>query len=114
MAAPQPTISASAPRQRGKFSYLFFAQVLLLVLFPYMEKPGLPMILFRLLGAVPFFAAVYAVSESRAQWITALILALPAGVLNGVFAFRPDKQIAVPTLILTILFLGFTLVSLLR
>ena len=113
-AAPQPTISASAPRQRGKFSYLFFAQVLLLVLFPYMEKPGLPMILFRLLGALAFFAAVYAVSERRAQWITALILAVPAGVLNGIFAFRSDRQIAVPTLVATILFLAFTLVSLLR
>jgi Ion channel len=114
MAAPQRTISASEPRQKGKFAYLFFAQVLLLVLFPYMEKPGLPMILFRLLGALAFFAAVYAVSESRAQWIIALVLALPAGVLNVMFVFRSDPLIAVPTLVSSILFLGFTLLSILR
>ena len=114
MVAPQPSFVAHSSNHRGKFSYLFFVQVLLLVLFPYMEKPGLPMILFRLLGAVAFFAAVYAVSENRRQWITALILAIPAGVLNGIFALRTDSQIAVPTLVTTILFLGFTLVSLLR
>src|SRR5262245_45944738 len=114
MAAPQPTISASAPRQTGKFAYVFFAQVLLLVLFPYMEKPGLPMILFRFLGAFAFFAAVYAVSERRAQWIAALALAIPASVLNVMFVFRSDPSIAVATLVSTILFLGFTLVSILR
>jgi hypothetical protein len=114
MAAPQPTVSTSTRGQKGKFSYLFFAQVLLLVLFPYMEKPGLPMILFRLLGGFAFFAGVYAVSETHRQWVTALILAVPASVLNGIFAFRSDSQIAVPTLVFTILFLGFTLVSLLR
>jgi hypothetical protein len=34
-------------------------------------------------------------------------------VLNTVFAFHPDRRIAVPTLIFSILFLVFTLVSLL-
>jgi ion channel len=46
--------------------------------------------------------------------ITALILACLAGGFNSVFAFRPSHRLAVPTLIFTILFLGFTLVSLLR
>jgi hypothetical protein len=54
------------------------------------------------------------VSDRRAQWITAVALAIPAGVLNAVFAFRPDPRIAVPTLIFSILFIVFTLVSLLR
>jgi hypothetical protein len=45
----------------------------------------------------------------RAQWITALALAIPAVALNIVFAFRPDRQIAVPMLIFTILFLVLTL-----
>jgi hypothetical protein len=57
---------------------------------------------------------VYGVSDKRAQWITALALAIPAVALNTVHAFRPDPQIAVPMLIFTILFLVFTLVSLLR
>lgn len=72
------------------------------------------MVLFRLLGSVAFVSAVYAVSDKRARWITAVALAIPAGTLNTVFAFRPDLRIAVPMLIFTILFLVFTLVSLLR
>jgi ion channel len=100
--------------RRGKFFYLFLCQVLLLVLFPYLEQPGLPLVLFRLLGAAAFVSGVYAVSDRRAQWVAALALAIPAGVLNTIFAFRPDPRIAVPTLIFTILFLVFTLVSLLR
>lgn len=100
--------------QQGRFFYLFLCQVLLLVLFPYLERPGLPMVLFRLLGAAAFVSGVYAVSDRRAQWITALALAIPAGVLNTVFVFRPDQEVAVPTLIFTILFLVLTLVLLLR
>ena len=110
----QRTLKILPGKQQGKFFYLFLCQVLLLVLFPYLEHPGLPLLLFRLLGAVAFISGVYAVSERRAQWIAALALAAPAGVLNAVFAFRPDLRIAVPTMIFTILFLVFTLVSLLR
>src|SRR5499433_2257777 len=114
MPAPQTTLQVLPVKRQGKFFYLFLCQILLLVLFPYLEKPGLPILLFRLLGAAAFVSAVYAVSERRAQWIAALALAVPAGVLNTVFAFRPDPRIAVPTLIFTILFLVFTLVSLLQ
>jgi hypothetical protein len=41
--------------------------MLLMATFPYLEKPGLPSVLFRLLSAIAFLAAVYAVSEKRAQ-----------------------------------------------
>lgn len=114
MSVLQTTLAVPLAKRQGKFFYLFLCQVLLLVSFPYLERPGLPMVLFRLLGAVAFVSGVYAVSDSRAQWITAVALAIPAGVLNAVFAFRPDPQIAVPMLIFTILFVVFTLVSLLR
>jgi len=114
MTASQPTIRDLARKTRGKFFYLLFAQVLLLVLAPYLERPGLPVLVLRFLAVVALLSAVYAVSEKRAQWITALVLALPAGVLNGVSAFRPDPQITVPTLIITILFLAYALVMLLR
>ena len=103
-----------AARQRGRFFYLFLAQVLLLVLFPYLETPGLPTVFFRLLGVAAFLSCVYAVSEKRAQWISALALALPAGLLNTVYVLRPGQRIAVTTLICTLLFLVFVLVSLLR
>jgi hypothetical protein len=82
--------------------------------FPYLDKPGLPSALFRLLSAIAFVAAVYAVSQKRAQWITGTVLACLAGGLNSVFAIHPNSRLAVPTLIFTILFLGFTLVSLLQ
>src|SRR5215467_1747894 len=108
MGAPHTTGS------RGRFFYLFLAQVLLLVLFPYLETPGLPTVFFRLLGVGAFLACVYAVSEKRAQWITALVLALPAGVLNTLFVLRPGQRIAVWTLVSSLLFLVFALVSLLR
>ena len=114
MSVLQTTLENPSVIRQGKFFYLFLCQVLLLVLFPYLEQPGLPLVLFRLLGAAAFVSGVYAVSDKRAQWITALALAIPAGGLNTVFAFRPDAQIAVPMLIFTILFLVLTLVSLLR
>jgi ion channel len=114
MSVMQTALAIPSVLGQGKFFYLFLCQVLLLVLFPYLERPGLPLVLFRLLGAGAFVSGVYAVSDKRAQWITALVLAIPAGVLNTVFAFRPDPQIAVPTLIFTNLFLVFTLVALLR
>jgi len=114
MIQPQPIIKHFGHRPRGKFFYLFLAQVLLVALSPYFEKPGLPILMLRLLAAVAFFTGVYAVSEKRAQWVTALALAVPAGVLNAVFAFRPHIQINLPALITTILFLAYTLVTLLR
>ena len=114
MAAPQPTPLAPKPRQRSKFFYLFLTQLLLIALFPYLGKSGLPTAMLRLLSAAAFLSAVYAVSDKRAQWIIGLILAVPTGVLNVLFALWPDSQIAIPTLVSTIVFLGFTLVSLLR
>ena len=108
------TRGVSSARRQGRLFSLFLCQVLLLVLFPYLEKPGLPLLFFRLLGAVAFVSGVYAVSDKRAQWIIAIALAIPAGVWNTVFVFRPEPRIAVPTLIFTILFLVFTAVSLLR
>ena len=114
MAAPQYSPVASATRPPSRFFYLLLAQVLLIVLFPYLAKPGLLTVGFRLLAALAFLSAVYAVSEKRAQWITGLILVVPAGVLNALFVIRPDPRLAVPSLTCTILFLSFTLVSLLR
>jgi hypothetical protein len=114
MSGMQTTLENPSAIRQGKFFYVFASQVLLLVLFPYLTQPGLPLVLFRLLGAVALVSGVYAVSDKRAQWITALALAIPAVALNIVFAFRPNPQIVVPMLIFTILFLVFTLVSLLR
>jgi hypothetical protein len=114
MAAPQSTLEAVGHKRPHKFAYLFFTLVFLMVAFPYIDKPGLPSALFRMLGAIAFLAAVYAVSEKRGQWITALVLWGSAGGLNFAFALHPSRRIAVPALISTILFLGFTLVSLLR
>lgn len=112
MATPAPT--ATGQKKHRKFSYLFYAQVLLVVLFPYLNKPGLPVLLFRLLGAAALVTAVYAVGERRRQWVAALSLAVPAGVLNLIFILRPVPQFGVPGLIFTILFLAYTAVILLR
>ena len=114
MSVMPTTLKNPSVIRQGKFFYVFLFQVLLLVLFPYLKQSGLPLVLFRLLGAVALVSGVYAVSDKRAQWITALALAIPAVALNTVHAFRPDPQIAVPMLIFTILFLVFTLVLLLR
>jgi hypothetical protein len=109
----QTTLENPSVIRQGKFFYVFLCQVLLLVLFPYLRQPGFLGFL-RLTVAVAFVSGVYAVSDKRAQWITALALAIPAVALNTVHAFRPDLQIAVPMLIFTILFLVLTLVLLLR
>src|SRR5215469_258173 len=114
MTVLQTTLALPSTRRPGKFFYLFLCQVLLLVLFPYLGQSGLPVVLFRVLGAVAFVSGVYAVSDRRSQWITAAALLIPAGILNAVFAFRQNPRIAVLTLVSTILFLAFTLVSLLK
>jgi hypothetical protein len=99
---------------RGKFFHLFLCQLLLLIISPYLEHRGLALVVYLLLGAAVFVSAVYAVSDRHTQWIAALALAIPAGVMNAYVALQGDSRIAVPALILTILFLVFTLVSLLR
>jgi hypothetical protein len=109
----QTTLENPSVIRQGKFFYVFLCQILMLVLFPYLRQPGLLVVL-RLIVAVAFVSGVYAVSDKRVQWITALALAIPAVALNAVHAFRPGPQIAVPMLIFTILFLVLTLVSLLR
>ena len=72
--------------------------MLLLILFPYLETAGLPTALFRLLGVSAFLSCVYAVSEERAQWITALAIALSAGILNTIYVLKPSARAPVPTL----------------
>ena len=109
----QATLENPSVIRQGKFFYVFLCQVLLLVLFPYLGQPGL-LVFLRLLVAVAFVSGVYAVSDRRAEWITALALAIPAAALNIMLAFRPHPQIVVPMLIFTILFLVLTLVFLLR
>lgn len=113
MAAPKPIALISKHSQRSKFFYLFATQVSLVVLFPYLAKPGLSTVVFRLLGALVFVAAVYAVSDKRWQWITGLTLAVPAGVLNAISTLHPASSLATPSLVSTLIFLGFTLITLL-
>jgi Ion channel len=114
MATTKPLVLISSGGKRSKFSYLFITQVLLIVLFPYLAKPGLSTVAFRLLAALAFVAAVYAVSDRRTQWITGLVLALPAGVLNTISTLQPGSSLVLPGLVSTLIFLGFTLVTLLR
>jgi uncharacterized membrane protein len=103
-----------AGKRQGKFFHLFLCQVLLLIISPYLEQRGVALVVYLLLGAAVFVSGVYAVSDRHAQWIAALALAIPAGAMNAYIALQGDGRIAVPALILTILFLVFTLVSLLR
>ena len=115
MVAPKPVVLISTHSKQNKFLYLLAAQVSLIVLFPYLAKPGPATVIFRLLSTLSFLAAVYAVSEKRMQWITGLFLAVPAAVLNTLFSFHPgSSSLAVPSLVFTLIFLSFTLIALLR
>lgn len=115
MAAPKPIALISKGSKRSKFSYLFATQVSLVVLFPYLAKPGLSTVIFRILSALAFVAAVYAVSDKRAQWVTGLFLAGPTAVFNTWITFHSGSSaLAVLSLILTLIFLGFTMIVLLR
>src|SRR5260370_8197577 len=109
MSLMQTTLENPSVSRQGKFFYVFACQVLLLVLFPYLTQPGLPLVLFRLLGAVALVSGVYAVSDKRAQWIPALALPIPSVALNIVLAFRPDPQILLPILIFPFFLLFLTL-----
>jgi hypothetical protein len=114
--ALQPVFATLIPalRRQGKFFYLFVAQVLLLALFPYLDRPGVPTVIFRSMGAMAFVAGVYAVSERRAQRMTALWLAILAIVPYTIVTIRPNSRLMAPALLSTLIFLVFTLVSLLR
>lgn len=115
MAAPTAIALISKRSKRSKFSYLFATQVLLVVLFPYLAKPGLSTVIFRIFSALAFVAAVYAVSDKRVQWITGLLLALLTAVLNTWVAFHPGSSArAALGLVSTLIFLGFTIIVLLR
>ncbi len=104
----------TALRRQGKFFYLFIAQVLLLALFPYLDRPGVPTIIFRSLAVLAFVAGVYAVSERRWHWMTALALAILAIVPYIIVTVRPNTRLMAPTLLCALIFLAFTLVILLR
>ena len=115
MAAPKPIVLISKHTKPSRFSYLFATLISLIVLFPYLAKTGLSTVIFRLLSALTFVAAVYAVSDKRAQWITGLFLALPTAILNTWFTFHPgSSSLAVISLVSTLMFLCFTLITLLR
>jgi len=112
---PAPDNPQSASRWlTGRFFYLFLCPISFLVLFTYLDLPGSRMIFFRLLGVAAFVSGVDALSDKRAEWGRALILAIPAGVINAMVAWRPGAGLIVPTLISTILFLAFTTVLPLR
>jgi Ion channel len=115
MAAPKPIALISNQTKPSRFSYLFATLISLIVLFPYLAKTGLSTVIFRLLSALTFVAAVYAVSDKRAQWITGVFLALPTAILNTWFTFHPGSSgLAVISLVSTLMFLSFTLITLLR
>jgi hypothetical protein len=115
MAAPKPIALISKQSKRSKFSYLFATQVSLVVLFPYLAKPGLSTVIFRITSALAFVAAVYAVSDKRAQWITGLLLAVPTAILNTWVTFHvASSATVVLSLVSTLIFLGFTMIVLLR
>lgn len=103
-----------ALKRQGKFFYLFVVQVLLLALFPYLDRPGLPTVVFRTLAVLAFVAGVYAVSEKHSHWMIALGLAILAIVPYIIITLRPATGLMGPTLLCTLIFLAFTLVSLLR
>jgi hypothetical protein len=103
-----------AGKRQGKFFHLFLCQLLLLIISPYLERRGVALVVYLVLGAAVFVSGVYAVSDRHAQWIAAVALAIPAGLMNAYAALQSDARIAVQALILTIVFLVFTLVSLLR
>jgi hypothetical protein len=116
MTTSQPIFATliAALRRQGKFFYLLIAQVLLLALFPYLDRPGVPTIVFRSLAVMAFVAGVYAVSEKHSQRITAIALAILAVVPYIIVTIRPNARLTGPTLLCTLIFLAFTLVSLLR
>lgn len=117
MKAPVNPRFATLPRalkRQGKFFYLFVVQVLLLALFPYLDRPGVPTLVFRTLAVLAFVAGVYAVSEKHSHWMTALGLAILAIVPYIIVTVHPTRGLMGPTLLCTLIFLVFTLLSLLR
>jgi hypothetical protein len=109
-----PIPNSNMRERRGGFFYLFLTELALLILYPYLETKGLPVVTFRLLTTLALVSAIFAVSHKRARWLLGLLLALPAGVMNAIIALRPDTRIEVPTLVLTLAFLVFTLATLFK
>jgi hypothetical protein len=105
----------AAVRRQGKFFYLFVVQVLLVAVFPHLDRPGIPTIAFRSLAVMAFLAGIYAVSEHRGHRITAVGLAILTIIAYVVVTVRPNSRFMGPAYVLfALIFLAFTLVSLLR
>lgn len=104
----------AALRRQGKFFYLLVAQVLILALFPYLDQPGVPTIVFRSLAILAFVAGVYAISQKRGHGMIALVLAILTIVAYIMITVRPDSHLMAPALLCAFIFFAFILVCLLR
>jgi Ion channel len=114
LAQARTTQSGSQLSCRSRFLYLLLTQVLMLAVLPWLGKATWHSVVVRLLGAAALCWTIYAVSSRRVQWVAALVLAIPAGSLNALYALHPNERIAIPTWLSTIAFLLYALVTLLR
>ena len=99
-----------ALKRQGKFFYPFVVTWLV----PIPGSASVPTVAFRLLAVLAFVAGVYALGEKHSHWFTALGLALPAIVPFIILTVRPSARLMGPTLLCTLIFLEFSLVSFLR
>ncbi len=106
--------ASTALRRQGKFFYLFVAEVMVLVLFPYLDRPGFPSIVFRSLATMAFLAGVHAVSDKRSHRMTAQGLAILAIAPYIMVTLHPNARLTITTVLCSLIFLAFTLLFLLR
>ena len=114
-------LGSAAPGIREyRFAILLGALTLMMVSSPIIRAfaSGLGTTLADITVAILFsfvvLSAVFAVSRNRKQQVVALLLAAPAVVVQGVYAWRPSDGVAVASHLVGILFLTYAVVLVVR
>lgn len=104
---------------RYRFTILFVTLTVLLVTAPALNvigpnlHPKLARLTVTAVFAAVLLSAVFATGRSRATVITALVLAVPTLVMQAINILSESDAIAIPTQVLGVLFIGYTVVLLL-
>jgi len=119
MDAAKPPVTAADQRlidrlkETGRCTWLLIALIMLLLVYPSVEKSAEASILVAIFNSALLIAAAFASGQGRRALLVALAFALPALALNWLWVVTNDRQIGVILLVTMIFFYGFTIAQVL-
>lgn len=98
---------------KGRFLYLLITLLVYIAIVPLLGASVRLRLLMNIFITATMLAGIYAVSQKRNQFLTAVIIATPAAGLSWINQFVQSASLTVAVNFFTILFLGFFIVILL-